>query len=158
METIVFIKVQTNVALFHKLNKFFFCFSRWPEDTSKLADQFFELGGFPSTAGAIDGCHIQVSPSKEDKPDFLNRHQATSINVLAICGPNLSFYYVDASKPGRYHDSRVLKESPIWDSMEAGERPFPGAVLIGDSGYALREWLITPFVGNHWMNLLSLPC
>jgi len=131
------------------LNEKIYCCSSWPDDTSKLADQFYELGGFPSTAGAIDGCHIQVSPPNEDKLSYLNRHQVTSINVLAICGPDLSFFYVDASKPGRYHDSRVLKESPIWDTMEAGERPFPGAVFLGDSGYGLQDWLITPFIGNN---------
>ena len=107
------------------------------------------MGGFPSTAGAVDGCHVQVSPPKDDKQSYLNRHQATSINVLAVSGADLTFYYVDASAPGRTHDSRVLRESPLWASMESGERPFPGAVLLADSGYALRDWLITPFIGNN---------
>jgi DDE superfamily endonuclease len=122
-------------------------FSRWPEDCSKLAQQFFEAGGFPSTGGVIDGCHVNISPPKEDKNSYLNRHHSTSINVLAVAGPDLSFYYVDASAPGRWHDSKVLKESSLWHAMESGERPFAGAVLLGDSGFALRDWLITPFSG-----------
>lgn len=65
-----------------------------------------------------------------------------------MAGPDLTFFYVEASAPGRCHDSRVLKDSTLWEAMETGERPFPGAVLIGDSGYALRDWLITPFPGN----------
>jgi hypothetical protein len=36
----------------------------------------------------------------------------------------------------------------MWEAFEAGNRPFPGAVVLGDSAYALREWLITPFPGN----------
>jgi hypothetical protein len=137
----------------------FFC--RWPEDCSKLANQFFEIGGFPSTAGVIDGCHINISPPKKDKLSFLNHHHSTSINVLAVAGPDLSFYFVDASAPGRSHDSKVLKESALWTSMEAGERPFPGGVLLGDSGYALRDWLITPFPGRDQIHLLrksEYPC
>jgi hypothetical protein len=128
-------------------------FFMWPEDCSKLANQFFEIGGFPSTAGVIDGCHINISPPKNDKLSFLNRHHSTSINVLAVAGPDLSFYFVDASAPGRSHDSKVLKESALWTAMEAGERPFPGGVLLGDSGFALRDWLVTPFPG--WDQLCS---
>ena len=132
----------------------FLNFSRWPDDCSKLAQQFFDLGGFPSTAGAIDGCHINVSPPKNDKLSFINRHHSTSLNVLAVAGPDLSFFYVDASAPGRCHDSRVLKESSLWEAFESGEEPFPGAVLIGDSGYGLCRWLMTPFPGNYFPDLV----
>jgi hypothetical protein len=67
---------------------------------------------------------------------------------MAVAGPDLSFYYVETSFTGRNHDSKVLKSSSLWESMERGEGPFPGAVLLGDSGYPLREWLITPFAGT----------
>ena len=36
----------------------------------------------------------------------------------------------------------------MWETFEAGNRPFPGAIVLGDSAYALRDWLITPFPGN----------
>ena len=74
--------------------------------------------------------------------------------MLAVAGPDLTFYYIDASKPGRFHDSRVLRESLLWDSMESGAQPFPEAVLIADLGYSLRDWLITPFTGN---KMISAP-
>ena len=122
-------------------------YQRWPQDTSKIAKQFFDLGGFPSVGGAIDGCHVLVSPPKADKPAYMNRHHSTSLNVMAVAGPDLSFYYVETSSTGRNHDSKVLKNSSLWESMERGEGPFPGAVLLGDSGYPLREWLITPYAG-----------
>ena len=37
----------------------------------------------------------------------------------------------------------------MWQAFEAeGERPFPGAVVLGDSGYPLTNWLIPPFPGD----------
>ena len=54
-----------------------------------------------------------------------------------------------ANHGGRNHDSRVLQDSSLWQKFEVQKQlPFPGAVLLGDSGYPLREWLITPFLGD----------
>ncbi len=37
----------------------------------------------------------------------------------------------------------------MWEKFEnQGHRPFPGAVILGDSAYALTQWLITPFHGQ----------
>jgi len=50
---------------------------------------------------------------------------------------------------GRCHDSRVLKDSSLWESFEDDKaRPFPEAVILGDSAYPLTDWLITPFPGE----------
>ena len=47
--------------------------------------------------------------------------------------------------PGATHDARILRESQLFTSMEAEPRPIQG-VLLGDSGYMLREWLLTPIL------------
>jgi len=58
----------------------------------------------------------------------------------------LQFYYLNANYGGRSHDSRVLRCSSLWKTFEEqGQRPFDGAVLLGDSGYPLRDWLLTPY-------------
>ena len=122
---------------------------KWPDDMSKLPGQLFEIAGFPSVAGCIDGCHIQVIPPKKDEPSYVNRHQTHSLNVLAVAGPDLMIYFADANAPGRCHDSRVLKKSSLWQCMEVDKNlPFEGAVLLGDLGYPNREWLLTPFPGD----------
>jgi len=41
-----------------------------------------------------------VSPPKRDEISFVNRHHDHSINVLAVAGPDLKFYYVSANMPG----------------------------------------------------------
>ena len=40
----------------------------------------------------------------------------------------------------------MLRCSSLWRSFEdQGQRPFHGAVLLADSGYPLRDWILTPF-------------
>ncbi len=122
---------------------------RWPSDCSKLAQDFMKIGGFPKVAGCIDGTHINISPPSNDEISFLNRHHQHSINAMAVAGPDLTIYYLEANFPGRCHDSNVLRSSSLWRSFEdAGNRPFEGAVLLGDSAYPLRPWLMTPFPGD----------
>jgi hypothetical protein len=116
-----------------------------------------KISGFPSVAGALDGCHIIITPPSDDEVSFVNRHHTHSINMLAVCGPDLTFFYINANHPGRCHDGHVIRHSSLWRSFEIdGNRPFPGAILLGDSAYALRPWLLTPFPGKFKNMILAL--
>ena len=121
---------------------------RWPNDMTKLRNDFMKIGNFPCVAGALDGCHVIITPPPDDETSYVNRHHSHSINVLAVSGPDLSFYYVNAEHPGSCHDGHVIRYSQLWRKFEDGNLPFPGAVLLGDSAYALRPWLLTPFPGQ----------
>jgi hypothetical protein len=104
---------------------------RWPQNCQNLAGQFFKLGGFPSTAGCLDGTHINVMPPSSQQIDYLNRHHNFSINMLGVNGPDLSFYYINSNFGGRCHDAHVLRESSLWQSFEEqGRRPFEGNTVI----------------------------
>ncbi|KAF4525384.1 hypothetical protein B566_EDAN013235 [Ephemera danica] len=52
------------------------------------------------------------------------------------------FTSIDASWPGSVHDSRTLKLSTICPIMKNN---MVGALLLGDAGYALTPWLMTPY-------------
>ena len=80
---------------------------KWPNDCSTLPGQFRALAGFPAVAGCLDGTHVNVSPPKDDEEGFVNRHHQHSLNVLGVGGPDLCFYDIFSSAPGRWHDSRV---------------------------------------------------
>jgi len=119
----------------------------WPEDTSGIAAKFFNIANFPCVAGTLDGTHVSVMPPKNQEDDFVNRHHQHSINVLAVAGPRREFFYVNTKFPGKCHDSHVLQSSSLWRDFDQGWRPFENAVLLADSAYPVKEWLLTPFRG-----------
>lgn len=121
---------------------------KWPADMQKLRRDFYNIANFPCVAGALDGCHIEITPPADDENSYVNRHHTKSINMLAVCGPDLTFFYVNTDHPGSCHDGHVIRYSKLWRQFEDGRLPFPGAILLGDSAYALRPWLLTPFPGN----------
>ncbi|XP_025163925.1 putative nuclease HARBI1 [Harpegnathos saltator] len=64
---------------------------------------------------------------------------------IAICDPELKILNVNARYPGTRHDAYIWSNSPIHRIMERrfnnGER---NTWLIGDDGYNLEPWLMTP--------------
>ena len=59
-------------------------------------------------------------------------------SCLRIAPSGLLRTYVSARWPGRENDKRVLHNSTLYAAFEQGWRPFPGAVLLGDSGYSMK--------------------
>ena len=57
-------------------------------------------------------------------------------------------YYCSSRWPGSVHDSRVLRNSSLMDALEQ-QLPFPRGIILGDSGYACSDWLITPVGTPH---------
>ncbi|XP_065643973.1 putative nuclease HARBI1 [Hydra vulgaris] len=122
---------------------------KWPNDCSTLPQKFMEIGGFPCVCGVLDGSHILLSnPPQADEDSLINRHHVHSINAMAVCGPDTSIFYASTNSPGRWHDAHVLRNCNLWNKFEIGELPFNGAVILADSAYPCREWLIPPFPGD----------
>ena len=55
----------------------------------------------------------------------------------------MKFINVVAKWPGSIHDARILRESILFEKFESHPKPVTGW-LLGDSGYMLRDWLLTP--------------
>lgn len=92
--------------------------------------------------GCIDCTHVQISsPGGNDAELFRNRKQVFSINVQAICDHQLNFTNIIAKWQGSVHDCRIFEWSDISGELETGEAP---GLLLGDSGYALKPFLMTP--------------
>ncbi|KAI2650680.1 hypothetical protein H4Q32_000720 [Labeo rohita] len=107
----------------------------FPTDVSTLNKVKVDFSTLP------DFLMIQAPSTHE--PLFVNRKGYHSINVQAICDAKLRVLNCVARWPGSTHDSRILLNSQIHDAFERGELQ---GVLLGDSGYPLKPWLLTPFL------------
>lgn len=100
---------------------------------------------FDKAVGAINGCHIRIKPPNRNKEDYFNYKQFYSIQMQAICDSQGHFLNIFVGFPGSVHDTRVLKNSPLYVNAEY---PPPGFFLFGDGGYPCIQspiTIITPY-------------
>lgn len=96
---------------------------------------------FPSAIGVIDCTHVQILKPNQHGDEYINRKGLATLNVQATCNSVEMFTSADVSWPGSVHDARIWRNCDIRVTMQQ----FPGAVLLGDDGYGLEPWLMTPF-------------
>ncbi|XP_047949413.1 uncharacterized protein LOC125195281 [Salvia hispanica] len=78
---------------------------------------------FEGCLGALDGTHIDVLVSNEDKPRYQTRKWHIATNTLAVCDRQMQFVYLLPRWEGSAGDSRVLKDA---FSQENGFKVPPG--------------------------------
>ena len=120
----------------------FIKFPQEQEELSEVKRKFYDIARFPSVVGAIDGPHIPIlNPSSDNDRLYINRHGYPSINVQAVCNADLMFTNIVAKYPGSVHDSFIFCNSGIFELFESKEI---SGYLLGDSGYPLKGYLMTP--------------
>ncbi|CAF4742071.1 unnamed protein product [Pieris macdunnoughi] len=122
---------------------------------SEVGDR--EIWNFPNCVGSIDGKHIAIKcPPNSGSNYFCHKH-FFSIVLLAIVDPFYKFITVDIGNYGRLSDSGIFENSIFYRVYLNGKsllppKPPPGnedttpQVLIGDEGFALKEYLMRPFL------------
>ncbi|KAL1500732.1 hypothetical protein ABEB36_006179 [Hypothenemus hampei] len=121
-------------------------FIKMPETEEEMrtnSSQFFNIARFPKCIGAVDCSHIKISsPGGNQAKIYRNRKQYFSYNVQAVCDSQLKFQDVVCRWPGSALDSTIFNNSILRAKFENAE--FSDYVLVGDSGYGIRPFLITP--------------
>ncbi|XP_046391609.1 putative nuclease HARBI1 [Ischnura elegans] len=129
------------------------------QSSTAIANVFRERSnGMPGVIGAIDGCHIPIKQPEANPIDFYNRKGYNSIILQAVCDHEMKFTNITVGMPGRMHDSRVFRNSPLYRQMMNAAHPLisPENHLIGDSAYPLLGSLLTPFRNNGHLNAATV--
>ena len=133
-------------------------FIRWPEgaEFDEVCREFSKLRakysndqekGFSRCCGAIDGTFIKILQPHQYTYDAGTEHNCYkcyyAIQLLAVCIPNFKIIYAHTGAPGSWADTSILKTTDLWQNTES-YIPL-GAFLLGDGGFTLLTWLMTPF-------------
>lgn len=114
-------------------------------EIDNVRQNFFNIAKFPKCIGAIDCTHVKIkSPGGLDGEIYRNRKGYFSINVQTVCDPDLRIQSIVCTSPGSTHDSTIFNHSSIRGRFERGE--MRNSIIVGDSGYALKNYLMTPFL------------
>lgn len=123
-------------------------FIRWPniQEMQTEAQTFAQRTGFPDIIGALDGTHIKISKPQMHAQRYFSRKHFYSLQLQAVYLHNMLFSHIFTGYPGSVHDSRVLRQSDLWDDgLQLCNMNYH---LLGDGAYPIRRWLLTPFRDN----------
>ncbi|XP_022183155.1 putative nuclease HARBI1 [Myzus persicae] len=115
-------------------------------------EKFNTKYNFPGIVGIIDCTHIGIFPPKTDDPVYpeyiyVNRKNYHSINVQLVCDSDMKIINVSALFPGSVNDAYIWNNSLLEPTLRRIYNHNPeGFYLLGDSGYPLRPWLMTPLM------------
>ncbi|XP_064646190.1 putative nuclease HARBI1 [Lineus longissimus] len=111
-------------------------------DATLAKERWADKLGFPFTLGAIDCTHVRIDkPGGPFGDEFINRKNFASFNVQATCDEKWSFTSADVGWPGSVHDSRIFQTSELHALVSRNVH----GVLLGDSGYGIAPYMMTPF-------------
>ncbi|XP_067635609.1 putative nuclease HARBI1 [Eurosta solidaginis] len=102
---------------------------------------------FEAVIGCIDGTHIGLQRPSVDKHMYFNRKGYHSVNAMIMCDHTYKVLAINCQYGGAAHDSFVWRHSDqrrvLQERVEVNRRS--NAWVLGDSGYPLEPWCITPY-------------
>lgn len=113
------------------------------DNATEVKQAFYNIARFPRCIGAIDCTHVKIqSPGGNNAEIFRNSKQFFSLNVQTVADPFMKIRDIVVRWPGSSHDSQIFRNSALYADLE--NRRFGESVLVGDSGYPVKPYLLTP--------------
>ncbi|GKV08183.1 hypothetical protein SLEP1_g19852 [Rubroshorea leprosula] len=137
---------------------------RWPSNETEMTEikcKFEKMQGLPNCCGVIDTTHISMCLPSSD-PDgkvWLDHQKNYSMVLQAIVDSEMRFRDIITGWPGKMEDWLVFQSSSFYRLCHKGQR-LNGKNLVlsegleiqeyivGDSGYPLLPYLVTPYKGK----------
>ncbi|XP_068734006.1 putative nuclease HARBI1 [Montipora capricornis] len=111
------------------------------EEVNETMTKFYSIGAFPKVMGAIDGTLIPIRAPAKEEHLYVCHKGFHAINVMAVCDAEMRFTNIVAKWHGSVHDSAIFNGSALQIHMETKQQE---GWLLGDRGYALQSYLMTP--------------
>ncbi|KAJ8503708.1 hypothetical protein OPV22_004594 [Ensete ventricosum] len=136
---------------------------KWPTspEMEDIKSKFEEIQGLPNCCGAIDTTHIMMCLPSVDATNkvWVDYEKKHSMVLQAVVDPDLRFRDIITGWPGSMNEVPVLQSSGFFKMCEKGTRlngekvELPEKLevreyIIGDSGFPLLPWLLTPYQGK----------
>ncbi|XP_071566235.1 putative nuclease HARBI1 [Temnothorax nylanderi] len=138
--------IHTVIEALNQIMQYWIKFPREHLVIELIKQQFWIHCRFPGVIGAIDGTHVAIwPPNKEREHLYINRKLYHSLNVLIVSDFNGKILFVNSGHGERNHDARVWNASILSRHLERQfQNGRTNAWLLGDSGYPLLPYLLTP--------------
>ncbi|XP_022849084.1 protein ALP1-like [Olea europaea var. sylvestris] len=137
---------------------------RWPSterEITEIQNKFEKIRGLPNCCGVIDTTHIKMMLTSSDQGAemWLDRKENHSMILQVIVDSDLRFRDIVTGWPGKMNEYSVLQSSSFFKLCQEGERlngkkitlselTEVGEYIIGDTGFPLLPWLLTPYQGK----------
>ena len=134
----------------------------FPQNQQEVQDQingFRDRARFPQVVAALDGCHVPIIAPLQSPEDYVNRKGFHAVTLQGLVDNNYRFVDICVGWPAKVHDAHVFKNSPLFSHccvrtllplqlsrVISGVRVPP--LIVGDSAYALSDWLMKPYTDN----------
>ncbi|KAF5192953.1 Alp1-like [Thalictrum thalictroides] len=138
---------------------------RWPTTESEMEEiktKFANIQGLPNCCGAIDTTHIMMRLSTVNNSNdvWYDCEKNHSMVLQAVVDPDMRFRDIITGWPGSMNDAAVLRSSSFFKRCDTGSRLNGkkiklsegievGEYIVGDTGFPLLPWLVTPYQGKH---------
>ncbi|XP_072145555.1 uncharacterized protein [Dermacentor andersoni] len=124
-------------------------FPKTAEEKAAVKEGFLRRGVIPGVIGCVDGSLIAIiAPKGERKAVFMCRKGYYALNCMFICDADMKILALDPRRPGSDHDAFVWRTTWLRRRFQVGRIVNAGEYLLGDSGYPLEPWLLTPVPGH----------
>ena len=117
-----------------------------PRVFARSRAEFYAIAQFPRVIARVDGTHVRITAPSTNEWEYVNRKGYHSINVQLTCDANLLIWNAVIRWLGSTHDARILNESRLCEFMNGNH---DNNIILGDSGYPLKQWLMVPFLNPH---------
>ncbi|KAI4455559.1 hypothetical protein MML48_9g00005574 [Holotrichia oblita] len=120
------------------------------EQMNVVRRSFFDKYNFPGIIGCVECTHVAIFPPRIVDPNYpehlyVNRKGYHSINVQLVSDSNLRILNVNARYPGSTNGAFIWSNYNLNATLQQlhanGHTDY---FLLGDSGYPLRTWILTP--------------